>query len=287
MESPRLPRVVQTGRDVFAAVAAWRRQGKRIGLVPTMGALHDGHLSLVAAARRSCDVVIVSLFVNPTQFGPSEDYAKYPRTLDADLQRLAPLNVDLVFAPSSDEMYPPGHATSVDVGGVSETLEGPLRPGHFRGVATVVLKLFHLAPADAAFFGQKDYQQALVIRRMTADLNVPIAIQVCPIVREPDGLAMSSRNAYLSADERQRALVLHWTLQNVVAQVAAGQRDAKRIMATMRSTFDATPGVTLDYAVIADAETLALVDQIAAPCVALVAARVGATRLIDNELLRP
>src|SRR4051812_44716799 len=187
-------RIAASVRELRECLAAARHTGKRIGLVPTMGALHEGHLSLVDAARRECDFVVVTIFVNPTQFAPGEDFSRYPRNLEADLGKLHDRGAHLAFTPATSEIYPHGFSTSVDVGRIAEPLEGKFRPGHFRGVATVVLKLFNLAPADVAYFGRKDYQQTLVVRRMAADLDLPIEIQVCPIVREPDGLAMSSRN---------------------------------------------------------------------------------------------
>ena len=197
MSNP-IPKPVTTVAQLREQLRTARRAGRKIGLVPTMGALHEGHLSLVRAAKAECDYTVVSIYVNPSQFGPNEDFAKYPRTLEADLALLAGCGADLVFAPGNDEVYRAGHATWVEVGPVAEPLEGVFRPGHFRGVATVVLKLLNMVQPDAAYFGQKDYQQALVIRRMVADLDLPVAIRVCPTVREPDGLAMSSRNRYLS-----------------------------------------------------------------------------------------
>ena len=214
-----MTRIVKTIADLRAAVAAARREGKKIGLVPTMGALHEGHLSLVRASQEECGFTVVTIYVNPSQFGPGEDYRRYPRTLEKDVERLAGA-ADLVFAPADEEVYPSGHGTWVDVGAAAEPLEGQCRPGHFRGVATVVLKLFHMSGADLAYFGQKDYQQALVIRRMVEDLNVPVALRVCPIVREPDGLAMSSRNVYLSAEARQRAIILWKSLRLAQDMVA-------------------------------------------------------------------
>jgi pantoate--beta-alanine ligase len=282
--SPRLPLVVTTRDEVRHHIATARKTGRKIGLVPTMGALHAGHLSLVKAARRECDFTVATIFVNPTQFGPHEDFQKYPRNLDADLKLLASLNVDLVFAPTVAEMYPPGSTTFVEVGAVAAPLESAARPGHFRGVATIVLKLFNLIPADVAFFGQKDYQQSLVIRQMVADLDVPITIRVCPIVREPDGLAMSSRNVYLSADERRRALSLSMSLRLAAELVAGGERDAGAIIRQMREVLD-TAGVQIDYVALAHPDTLEVVANIQGPTVALVAARVGNTRLIDNQLL--
>ncbi len=287
MSAGKQPQVISTGSEIYTAVSQLRQAGKRVGLVPTMGALHAGHLSLVAAARRNSDVVVVSIFVNPTQFGPHEDFSKYPRTLDRDLDLLGTQNVEIVFAPLPDEMYRAGHSTAVEVSSVSDVLEGPLRPGHFRGVATVVLKLFNLAPANSAYFGLKDYQQAMVIRQMTSDLNVPVDVQLCPIVREPDGLAMSSRNVYLSREERQRALTLYRSLQQAAGDVARGERDAVKIMASMRRMLAESPGIVLEYAELADPQTLQTVEQISGPCIALIAARVGKTRLIDNQLLNP
>ena len=221
-----LPRVLTTVAEIRAALLPYRRAGKRIGLVPTMGALHEGHLSLVRASKAECDLTVVWIYVNPSQFGPHEDLAKYPRTLQADLEKLAACDTEFVMAPGDAEVYRPGHATWVEVGAVAEPLEGRCRPGHFRGVATIVLKLLNMIQPDVAYFGQKDYQQAAVIRRMVADLDVPVEIRVCPIVREPDGLAMSSRNVYLSPDARQRATVLWQSLELARQLVARGERDA-------------------------------------------------------------
>jgi len=271
-------------RDVLRAV---RRDGKRIGLVPTMGALHDGHLSLVRASREECDYTVVSIYVNPTQFGPSEDLEQYPRTLEADRDALAEYETPLVFAPSSAEVYPAGYATWVAVGSVAEPLEGTCRPGHFRGVATIVLKLLNVVQPDVAYFGQKDYQQALVIRRMVEDLNVPSAIRVCPIVREPDGLAMSSRNAYLSPVERRRALVLWESLCLASELVAGGQRDAAVLAERMREVILSAEGARIDYVALVDPDTLAPVEAIRGRTLAALAVRVGRTRLIDNRLLEP
>ena len=264
-----------------------RRAGKRIGFVPTMGALHEGHLSLVRAARAECDYTVVSIYVNPSQFGPSEDLAKYPRTLPADLELLAGCGTDLVFAPGNEEMYPSGHAARVEVGPVAQPLEGVCRPGHFRGVATVVLKLLNMVQPEAAYFGQKDFQQALVIRRMVADLDVPVAIRVCPIVREPDGLAMSSRNRYLSAAARQRALVLWKSLQLAGELVAQGQCNAGVIAARMRELIETAADARIDYVALVDPETLAPVEMIAGRTLAALAVKIENTRLIDNCLLEP
>jgi pantoate--beta-alanine ligase len=262
-----------------------RREGRRIGLVPTMGALHEGHLSLVRAARHRADVVVATIFVNPAQFGPKEDFGKYPRTLEADVQALSAAHCDLVLLPSADDIYPPGFSTYVDPPAVAQPLEGVCRPGHFRGVATVVLKLFNLIPADFACFGQKDYQQLLVIRRMVQDLDLPIEIVACPTVREPDGLAMSSRNRYLSPAERQQALALSRALQQASESVAAGERSAAVIIAQMQQVLQGAGITRIDYVAVRDPDTLAEKSHIDGPAIALIAAYVGNTRLIDNRLL--
>jgi pantoate--beta-alanine ligase len=258
-----------------------------LGLVPTMGALHAGHLSLVRAAKSRCGSVVASIFVNPTQFGPSEDFAKYPRSFDADCAALAGEGVDVVFAPTVEEMYPKGEATWVTVEGVSERLDGGSRPGHFRGVTTVVAKLFHVIEPDAAFFGQKDAAQLAVIRRMVRDLNFPVEVVGCPIVREADGLAMSSRNVYLSVEERRRALVLRRALQSAESAFRAGESDAARLRENGRAVIAREQGVRLDYFEVVDPETLKPVDRIARPALVAVAAYVGSTRLIDNVVLTP
>jgi pantoate--beta-alanine ligase len=258
-----------------------------LGLVPTMGALHAGHLSLVRTAKARCGVVVASIFVNPTQFGPTEDFAKYPRSFDADCAALASEGVDIVFAPIVEEMYPKGETTWVTVEGVSERLDGRSRPGHFRGVTTVVAKLFHVIEPDVAFFGQKDAAQLAVIRRMVRDLNFPVEVVGCPIVREPDGLAISSRNVYLSPDERRRALVLQRSLQSAENVFRAGERDAARLRENGREVIAGERGVRLDYFEIVDPETLEPVDRIARPTLVAAAAYVGSTRLIDNVVLKP
>jgi pantoate--beta-alanine ligase len=277
------PIVVTTIADVQRMVGAARRSGKRIGLAPTMGALHDGHLSLVDASNRECAFTVVSIFVNPTQFGPHEDFARYPRTFDQDLALLSRRGVDIVFAPPPEEMYSPDHATTVAISSVTSRWEGPIRPGHFAGVATIVLKLFHASMPDVAFFGQKDYQQCAVIRRMTADLNLPIEVRVCPIVRDADGLALSSRNRYLTADERRRALSLSRSLSAAADLARNGRRSAEVIAREMHEML-LTAGVDIDYAAVVDGHTLEPVDEVRTGDVALVAARVGATRLIDNHV---
>lgn len=268
-----------------AASRAARRAGKRLGFVPTMGALHEGHLSLVRAARSSCDALAASIFVNPTQFAPNEDLAKYPRSFERDRELLEREGVELLFAPSVEEMYPAGAVTWVTVEGLSDKLDGRSRPGHFRGVATVVAKLFHIVEPDAAFFGQKDAAQVAIIRRMVRDLNLPTEIVVCPIVRESDGLAMSSRNAYLDADQRKRALALHRALTRVQRMADAGQRKTSELVAAGRAEFAGESSVRLDYLEIVDPDTLDPVDSISSGALVAVAAFVGSTRLIDNILL--
>ncbi len=282
------PIVVSTVAELRQAVAVARAHGKRVGLVPTMGALHEGHLSLVRASQAECPLTVVTIFVNPSQFGPGEDFQRYPRTLQADLDALRSCGGEiLVFVPAADGVYPPGYATWVEVGDVTELWEGQCRPGHFRGVATIVLKLFNMAGADVAYFGQKDYQQALVIRRMVDDLNVPIEVHVCPTVREPDGLAMSSRNAYLDPEARQHALALWKSLRLAEELVQQGQRDAAAIRERMRELIQTAPDAHIDYIALADPETLAPVQQIEGQTLAALAVRIGGTRLIDNLLLDP
>ena len=249
-----------------------------------MGALHQGHLSLVRAARAKCDFVVVSIFVNPTQFGPQEDLSKYPRTLERDCALLEREGVELVFVPEVEEMYPAGAVTWVTVEGLSERLCGRSRPGHFRGVTTVVAKLFHIVQPDTAFFGQKDAAQAAIIRRMVRDLAMPVEIVVCPIVREADGLALSSRNVYLTAEQRTQALGLSRALGEVEAAFRGGERDAAKLAALGRAVVAAEPGVRLDYFEIVDADDLEPVGEAAGALVA-VAAWVGTTRLIDNVVL--
>jgi pantoate--beta-alanine ligase len=268
-----------------AASGAARRAGKRLGFIPTMGALHEGHLSLVRAARSSCDALAASIFVNPTQFAPNEDLEKYPRSFERDRELLGREGVELLFAPSVEEMYPAGAVTWVTVEGLSDKLDGRSRPGHFRGVATVVAKLFHIVEPDAAFFGQKDAAQVAVIRRMVRDLNLPPEIVVCPIVRESDGLAMSSRNAYLDADQRKRALALHRSLTRVQRMADGGQRKTSELVAAGRAEFAGESSVRLDYLEIVDPDTLDPVDSISGGALVAVAAFVGSTRLIDNILL--
>jgi len=280
-----LLKVITTIEEMRAACRALRSAGKRLGLVPTMGALHKGHLSLVRAARAQCDAVAVSIFVNPTQFGPNEDLARYPRPFERDRDMLEREGVDLVFAPTVGEMYPAGAATWVTVEELSGKLDGKSRPGHFRGVTTVVSKLFHIVEPDVAFFGQKDAAQVAVIRRMVRDLNFAVEIAACPIVREADGLAMSSRNTYLDAKQRKEALALHRSLMRVEELVRAGERDAAKLLAAGRAEFERKTAVRLDYFEIVDAETLDPVADVSAGALVAVAAYVGTTRLIDNVVL--
>ena len=255
-----------------------------------MGALHEGHLSLVRAARAFSDVVVASIFVNPTQFGPSEDLAKYPRSFERDCELLQREGVELLFAPSVEEMYPAGAVTWVTVEGLSDKLDGRSRPGHFRGVTTIVAKLFHVVEPDAAFFGQKDAAQVAIIRRMVRDLNLPVEIVTCPIVRETDGLAMSSRNAYLDTQQRKQALTLHRSLLRVQQMADAGEGNAAKLVAVGRSEFGEGPAgqslMRLDYFEIVDPDTLDPVEDISSGALVAVAAFVGSTRLIDNILLR-
>jgi pantoate--beta-alanine ligase len=264
-----------------------RAENRIIGLVPTMGALHAGHTSLVARARQDCAPVIASIFVNPKQFGPKEDFAKYPRSLETDAEKLMAAGVDFLFLPEATEIYPPGFSTYVSVDGLSERLEGRSRPGHFRGVATVVLKLLEMVQPRYAYFGRKDAQQARIIAQMARDLNLDAEIVVCPIVREPDGLALSSRNAYLKGEERKAALVLHRALTAARDELAAGVRDAVHLQSVMRRIVEAEPLATLDYAEIADAESFEKVTHVRRACYALLAVFIGKTRLIDNLFIEP
>jgi pantoate--beta-alanine ligase len=263
-----------------------RRAGKRVGFVPTMGALHQGHLSLVRRARTECDVVVVSIFVNPKQFGPNEDFANYPRTLESDSALLAEEKVDYLFCPAVEEIYPPGATAWVKVEGISERLDGRSRPGHFQGVTTVVAKLFNIVQPDLSFFGQKDAAQAAIIRKMVRDLSFDIEIVVCPIVREPDGLAMSSRNVYLGPTERKQATVLHRALTRVRKLFDQGERDAARLAAAGKEVIAGESQVRLDYLELVNPDTLENVPDTAAGALVAVAANVGSTRLIDNIVLR-
>lgn len=262
-----------------------RQGGAIIGFVPTMGALHAGHVSLVEAACQDCDFVVVSIFVNPTQFGPNEDFDKYPRPLEEDLEKCQAAGADLVWTPTKAMMYPPHFSTFVEVESLTETLEGATRPHHFRGVTTVVTKLLLSCLPDRAYFGAKDYQQQAIVRRMCLDLNIPVEIITCPIIRDPDGLALSSRNAYLSADERAAGLSLSRALALAEERLAAGETDLEQIKAAMRELLTGTPLIKLDYATIVDAATLEEISVPQSRMVALIAAWSGATRLIDNREL--
>jgi pantoate--beta-alanine ligase len=281
---------MEVARSVAEARAALRRprsEGRTIGLVPTMGSLHEGHLSLVAASRERCDVTVVSVFVNPTQFGEGEDFETYPRDLDVDIALLEDAGVDVLFAPDVEAMYPPGSATRVDPGPIGTVWCGASRPGHFVGVATVVTKLLDIVGPGAAFFGEKDFQQLRVIEQVVGDLDIPTAIVGCAIVREPDGLALSSRNRYLTPAQRSSALVLSRALARARDRVESGGGDGGAIQAELAAMIRAEPGVVLEYAAIVDARTLACVAAISRESRALVAARVGNARLIDNVALRP
>ena len=262
-----------------------RTEGRPVGFVPTMGALHEGHMSLVRAAMAECQPVIASIFVNPAQFGPGEDLQKYPRTFESDRSRLEETGVGYLFAPEAGEMYPQGFRTWVNVEGLSDRLEGRVRPGHFRGVTTIVLKLLEIVQPQKAFFGRKDAQQARLIQQMARDLHLDSEIIVCPIVREPDGLAMSSRNAYLNPDERRAATVLHRALDGARLAIERGERDALRLTAAIREIIGREPLARMDYVELVDAETLEPVTRLRRTCLALLAARFGATRLIDNLLI--
>jgi pantoate--beta-alanine ligase len=258
-----------------------------VGLVPTMGALHEGHLSLIREAQKRCAPVVVSIFVNPTQFGPSEDFKNYPRTFETDRAALEKLGVDYLFVPSAAEMYPRDFRTFVTVEGLSDSLEGRSRPGHFRGVTTVVLKLFEIVEPQFAFFGRKDAQQVRLIAQMASDLNLGVEIVVCPIVRQADGLALSSRNAYLTGADRQAATVLHRGLEAAELAIRSGERHPGEVLAALRRLVNAEGRVVLEYAEIVDAETLEPVRNLARASYILIAAKVGGTRLIDNALIEP
>jgi len=281
--------ICATISETRIACRAARANRQRLGLVPTMGALHEGHLSLVRAAKAQCDAVAVSIFVNPTQFGPTEDLSKYPRQFDRDCSMLEKEGVEILFAPPVEEMYPNSNssdaATWVVVEGLSEKLDGRSRPNHFRAVTTIVSKLFHIIEPEAAFFGQKDAAQLAVIRRMVRDQNFPVEIVACPIVREPDGLAMSSRNAYLSREERARALVLHRSLQEARQQFQAGEKSAASLISAAKEVIASEPQVRLDYFEIVDPDTLDPIERISQKALIAVAAYVGSTRLIDNIVL--
>ena len=278
-------KVIIDPQEMTRTISAEKRAGKTIGCVPTMGALHDGHISLIRAARRGCDLVVVTIFVNPTQFGPTEDLDDYPRTFEADIAVCEREGTDYVFAPSNDAMYPEGAATWVTVEGVTEGLCGATRPAHFRGVTTVVAKLFNIVQPDKAYFGEKDYQQLMAIKKMVADLDFPVEIVPMPIVREPDGIAMSSRNKYLSEDERRDALALHRSLEFARTRIAEGERSAQTILDEMRTLIDEISSARIDYVAVVDAETLEPVESVESTVLVAVAVYIGSTRLIDNTVV--
>jgi pantoate--beta-alanine ligase len=277
--------VLSSVQDMRAASTAIRKRGQSLGLVPTMGALHAGHIALVRAARAQCDVVAASIFVNPKQFGPNEDFSKYPRTFEKDCALLEAEGVALVFAPPPQEMYPTGASTLVEVEGVGDRLDGRSRPGHFRGVSTIVAKLFHIVGPDKAFFGQKDAAQVAVLRSMVRDLNFDLELVVCPTRREPDGLALSSRNRYLSAEERARALALSTALNVISATYRAGQKSVAPLLEAGRSVLATEPEVRVDYLEIVNAESLLPLTEAVPGALVAVAAYIGNTRLIDNTIL--
>ena len=279
-------RVLTTIAEARSLSRELRRAGKTLGFVPTMGALHQGHLSLVDAARASSDFVAVSIFVNPTQFAPNEDFSRYPRTFTEDCRVLEEAGVEFVFAPSVEEMYPSGAGAFVDVGEVGDRLDGASRPGHFRGVATIVAKLFHIVEPDQAFFGQKDAAQMAVLKKMVRDLNFALELIVCPTVHDPDGLALSSRNRYLNRDERRQALVLSRALRRVRQMVETGEHAPQKLIAEGLRILEQEPAVRLDYLAIVDPDTLIEVPDVRSGALVAVAAFVGSTRLIDNALLQ-
>jgi len=278
-------KVVKKIQSVRRLVKAARKRGKIIGLVPTMGALHTGHISLIKAAKKRCDFIVVSIFVNPTQFGPSEDFQRYPRPVKEDLAICRKNGVDVVFMPSTEEMYPERNMTWVDVEKITEGLCGQFRPGHFRGVATVCAKLFNIVGPDFVFFGQKDAQQAAVIKRMAADLNMPLKIAVCPTVREKSGLAISSRNNYLSEKEKAAAACIYKALEKCREMVSDGITDANQLKKQMKEVFYEEPSISIEYICIVDADTLEPLERVGKRALAAIAVHIGATRLIDNIII--
>ena len=278
-------KVINSPAELRQHVVAARRDGKVVGIVPTMGALHAGHVSLAQKSTKQCDFTVATIFLNPTQFAAGEDLEKYPRTMKEDCSQLAAAGIDLVFAPESQIMYPPGYSTAVRPPDIAKILEGEFRPTHFQGVCTIVLKLLNLVCPDKAYFGQKDYQQLAVIRKMVIDLNVPVEIIGCATVRDPDGLALSSRNRYLDDQQREIALSLNKTLEFVEQQVSVGQNDTFELVAEMRQRLIDAGVDSIDYAAIVDPETLQVPESIDSAAVALIAAHVGSTRLIDNRLI--
>ena len=277
--------VVHTVSELRNMLAQAKLAERTIGFVPTMGALHAGHAELIRTASGLTTFVVVSVFVNPTQFGPKEDFGKYPRTLEQDTLLSEEAGADLIFAPSAEEMYPPGSVTYVDVPGLDEVLCGPRRPGHFRGVCTVVLKLFNMVQPDMAVFGAKDVQQAIILLKMVKDLNVPVKMVIAPTVREPDGLAMSSRNRYLTADERGLAPMIHAELQKTEARIRGGECDVGRLESALLAGLEAIPGARVDYASVVESENLKPIQRINGPVLVAVAVFLGSTRLIDNVMV--
>jgi pantoate--beta-alanine ligase len=277
-------RIITTTAEMQTAARELRRGGT-LALVPTMGALHAGHLSLIDAAKRDCTHVVASIFVNPLQFGPGEDFSRYPRTFEADCVALTAAGVDILFAPSAETLTPAGATTYVEVGGISDRLDGAHRPGHFRGVATIVAKLFHIVAPDRAYFGQKDAAQLAVLRAMVRDLNFPVELIACPIVREADGLALSSRNRYLTTEQRARSTILYRSLKAAADLHAHGERNSQALTATMMQTLASEPSVIMEYAAVVDPDTLLPVADITGGALLAVAARLGETRLIDNQLI--
>lgn len=275
-------RVIEKISELKAAVAAQRKAGKTVGLVPTMGYLHKGHISLVEASRRDNDITVVSIFVNPVQFGINEDFDKYPRDIEGDSQKAEEARTDIIFAPSAAEMYPQGYSTYVDLEGITDRMCGKSRPGHFKGVATVVTKLFNIVQPDRAYFGQKDAQQVAVIRKMVRELNMNVEITTCPIIREKDGLAMSSRNVYLNSEERKAALVLSKSLLKAGELIVEGERDVNKICSFLEKEIGAESLADIDYITVVDAVTLDEVSKLRGSVLAAVAVRFGKTRLIDN-----
>jgi pantoate--beta-alanine ligase len=281
-EGTEWPPIVDRIESVRQEVAQARLAGRTIGFIPTMGALHAGHAALIQTARKECGYVVVSIFVNPTQFGPNEDYARYPRTIEADRRLCAEQGTDLIFAPSVEEMYPPPYRTFVEVTELDQVLCGASRPLHFRGVCTVVLKLLNIVQPDVVYFGEKDYQQARIIRQMIRDLDIPVRMHVIPTVREADGLAYSSRNSYLTASQRQVAPRIYQALLELRQRVQQGEREVVRLESALREALSAIPEARVDYARIVDADSLQPLEQIDRPALAAVAVFLGTTRLIDN-----
>jgi len=277
--------IITSLSEMQSTAESLRKQGKRIGFVPTMGFLHEGHLSLMRASRKECNVTVVSVFVNPTQFGPREDFDRYPRDAEGDRKKCESVGVDILFMPGAKEMYPEKSSVFVTVEGISDILEGAVRPGHFRGVATVVAKLFDIVKPRVAYFGQKDFQQCVVIKRMVKGLNMDVEVGVLPTVREPDGLAMSSRNTYLSVDERRAAVILSRALKAGEELIRSGVREPEKVKQKMRAVLLQEKGIVIDYAEVADPETLGPVEIFSNRTVLLVAARLGKIRLIDNLLI--